>query len=319
MKKINTVIVTYNRKKLLIECLEAVLNQSYQINKIIVIDNASTDGTKEWLLEKYSSAVNIELVFLSKNYGGAGGFYYGIRKAFLDGCDWIWAMDDDTIPNENALEELLRASDLIKGKISFLASTVYGPEGEPMNVPTLSSELSANGYQDWYYYLNESIVKIDSATLVSLLFNYNAVKEYGAPHPGFFIWGDDSEYTLRLTHNYGPAYFVGKSRALHKRFGAKNLSIIDEENENRLNLYYHLYTNRLVIFHSYFPFKSRLRLRKNMIFEILKILFTNRKYKLKKVFTIFRGWKEYIFNQYGKNDYLDRFQNIYIDLLDEHK
>lgn len=317
MKKINAVIVTYNRKELLAECLIAVINQSYEINKIFVIDNASTDGTKEWINEEYASSDKIKLLSLTKNYGGAGGFYYGIRQAFLDGCDWVWAMDDDTIPLPNSLEELISAREVINGTISFLASAVYGPEGEPMNVPTVSESVAKNGYKDWYYYLNDSIVKIDSATLVSLLINSNAIKEFGAPHPGFFIWGDDSEYTLRLTRNYGPAYFVGKSRVLHKRFGAKNLSMIDEDNKNRLNLYYHLYTNRMVVFHSYYPLKSRIRLRKNMIMEMVRILFSHRKHKTKKIFTILKGWKNYILGQYGKKEYVSRFDNVKRDYLGE--
>ena len=78
-KKVDCVVVTYNRLSLLKECLEALLNQEYLLNKIYVINNNSTDGTKEYL--KHFSEKNsvIKPVNLRKNIGGAGGFNIGLK------------------------------------------------------------------------------------------------------------------------------------------------------------------------------------------------------------------------------------------------
>lgn len=314
---VNAVIVTYNRKDLLRESMDAVLSQTVKLNKLIVIDNASTDGT-EAVLEEYKNKYgNVVSFKMSKNYGGAGGFYYGIRKAYLDGCDYVWAMDDDTIPSESALEELLTARTKIEGQVSFLASAVYGPEGEPMNVPGICMDLASNGYQDWYYYLKDSIVKISSATLVSLLFDCNAIKKIGAPHPDFFIWGDDTEYTLRMTHHFAPAYFVGKSVVLHKRFNAKNLSLVDDDNANRIKMFYHFYTNNLVLTKEYFPWKNNVLLRLRLIKDIIKIVSSKTNCKGSKIKTILKGYKCYLLGQYGKKNYVNRFNNVNVDLLGE--
>ena len=215
--KIVAVVVTYNRKELLKECIQAILEQNQEIYKVIIVDNKSTDGTIEMLDTEYSNNEKIEVLKLEKNIGGAGGFYSGIKEVQKYNPDWVWIMDDDTIPRENCLEELCNAINKIKGKISFLASSVYGTENEFMNVPTINLNKDINGYHNWYEYLEDGIVKISSATFVSLLINEDAIKNVGYPVKDYFIWGDDTEYTLRLNKYYGNAYMVGKSKVIHKR------------------------------------------------------------------------------------------------------
>ena len=127
MSRVHAVVVTYNRKELLKECIDAILNQSVPVEKLILIDNNSTDGTNEYL-EEYGYMKNpvIEYKRLSENIGGAGGFYEGMKLARSYSPDWIWIMDDDTVPTASCLEELLKAKKVIKGKVSFLASAVRG-------------------------------------------------------------------------------------------------------------------------------------------------------------------------------------------------
>ena len=103
--KINCVIVTYNRVELLKENLDAVMSQTYPLHKIFVINNHSTDSTEEYLT-RFSDNPQIIACNLEENIGGAGGFSYGLKKAVQEGCDYVWMMDDDTIPSASALEKL---------------------------------------------------------------------------------------------------------------------------------------------------------------------------------------------------------------------
>lgn len=179
MDKINiaAVVVTYNRKELLMECLDALKKQTCKIEKIIVIDNNSNDGTYEELKNnEYIEDRQIVYKKLEKNIGGAGGFYEGMKLAREIGCDWVWIMDDDTIQTENSLEELINAMKFIDDKISYLASAVYGINGECMNVPAVNLDAGENGYAEWYKYLERGIVKIREATFVSLLINRRSIK-----------------------------------------------------------------------------------------------------------------------------------------------
>ena len=107
--KISCIIVTYNRLPLLQECIAAVKNQTQPVDSIYIIDNQSTDGTSDYL-QTLKDDHSFIIVKLPENRGGAGGFSEGIRKAVMDGCDWVWVMDDDTIPSSTALEELVKVA-----------------------------------------------------------------------------------------------------------------------------------------------------------------------------------------------------------------
>lgn len=249
--KVAAVIVTYNRKQLLVECLQALLAQTVELTNITVIDNASTDGTKDLLQEKHllDNKV-IDYVLLSENIGGAGGFYEGLKRLKDKSYDWVWIMDDDTIPQPDALAELLKADKTIVEKTgkeaSFLASSIYGEKGEVMNVPELDDHSAENGYHYWYRLLSDGIVNIKTATFVSILVNSKALAKVGLPCRDYFIWGDDSEYTTRLVKYFGPAYMVGKSIAIHKRKNASNLNILKENDAKRIQMYHYMFRNQLV-------------------------------------------------------------------------
>ena len=129
------VVVTYNRKELLAENIAALLAQSYHDHDILIIDNASTDGTKEMLIENYSYNKTLNVIRMKKNIGGAGGFFTGIKQAMKDTCDYLWIMDDDTVPTKDCLKELIDAKRFIENKHedpAYFASAVYGENGEYM-------------------------------------------------------------------------------------------------------------------------------------------------------------------------------------------
>lgn len=115
-----------------------------------------------------------------------------------------------------------------------------------MNVPRIAQTKGSNGYRDWYQHLEHAAVKLEDATFVSLLINQNAIRKCGLPCKDYFIWGDDSEYTMRIIHYYGPAYLIGTSKVCHKRYEARSLSIRDEENPGRIRMYYYFYRNILI-------------------------------------------------------------------------
>ena len=116
--KITAVVVTYNRLELLkksIECLHAALEQVQSENiecHICVINNGSTDGTHEWL----DGQTDLKVIH-QDNVGGSGGFYTGIKKAYEEGADWIWCMDDDVFPKQYCLLSLLE--EVNKHKVIF--------------------------------------------------------------------------------------------------------------------------------------------------------------------------------------------------------
>lgn len=306
--KIVAVVVTYNRKELLLECIQAILNQTYKLEKVIVIDNNSNDGTYECL--KDNNILKKELIEykkLDKNIGGAGGFYEGMKHSLDYNFDWLWIMDDDTIPKANCLENLVNSLGFIEGKVSYLASTVYGMSGEFMNVPLINTSPSDSGYPDWYKYLNNGIVKIKEATFVSLLINSDAIKKVGLPIKDYFIWGDDTEYTLRLNKYYGSSYLVGNSVVIHKRKIAKNLTLKEEENCNRLKFHYYMVRNNLINQNTYYGLQKMLIFLIKKQLESFEILFSLKsKNRIKKFLTIHKGIFAYLLRKYDYKAFKNR-------------
>lgn len=227
--EITAVVVTYNRLSLLKENIEALRAQKGATCKILVVDNHSTDGTKEYL--QGGQCADVEVLSLEENLGGAGGFYYGMKKAYEDGADAIWIMDDDTIPNEDALLKLVQADEALHHDYGFLASDVRWVDG---------SHCVMNGVHIIENNM-ETYDKIDTATFVSLLVPKETVKAVGLPIKEYFIWGDDKEYTLRVS-DYKPCYFVSDSRVVHKMKTNCGSNICTDEVE-RIGRYFYAYRN----------------------------------------------------------------------------
>lgn len=304
--KVTAVVVTYNRKKLLAECLESIMNQTVVPDKVIVINNASTDGTEKMFESggefDFSS---VYCVNMSQNTGGSGGFYEGIKLAREEYADWVWVMDDDTIPEPDCLERLLNADNLISekkraGNTSFYASAVFGADGEFMNVPNVSTSKAENGYLNYYEFLDKSLIRIADATFVSLLINGSAIQKCGLPCKDYFIWGDDGEYTLRMIYFYGPAYMVGNSIAIHKGVGAKTLSINNFNEPNRIKMYHYYVRNNIINVLLYRKDRNAaVTVIKKLVQAFASIRFISQEHGILKMWVIWKGTFEGFF-QYRK-------------------
>lgn len=101
MKDVCAVVVTWNRLDMLKACV-AALRAHVAGADVLVVDNASTDGTAEWL----RAQKDVEVLSLPENTGGAGGFAAGMRQAHERGYKWVWIMDDDVLPLAGALDVL---------------------------------------------------------------------------------------------------------------------------------------------------------------------------------------------------------------------
>ncbi len=215
-QKTACVVVTYNRLNLLKECIEALKKQTAALWRIYIVDNHSTDGTGEYLLTL--SEENIKVLSLPANIGGSGGFAKGIETAVKDGADWLWIMDDDSIPSSNALERLLAARNQTP-RVGFLASKVVWTDGSvhKMNVTHIIGNSRKDNISFNEYSSPECpAFRVSFASFVSILIKANIVKEIGLPYSEFFIWMDDSEYTSRIIKAGYDGLYIDNSIVLHK-------------------------------------------------------------------------------------------------------
>jgi rhamnopyranosyl-N-acetylglucosaminyl-diphospho-decaprenol beta-1,3/1,4-galactofuranosyltransferase len=205
------VVVTRNRRALLAECLAALRAQTRALDRILVVDNASSDGTADMLRERYPEA---EVLALHTNQGGAGGFFEGLRAAHAAGFHWIWLMDDDTIPTAACLQALLDAAERVPGPApALMSSKAVWTDGRlhPMNYHGFERERTEAVIQA----SELGLMPLRTATFVSLLVNRRAIDLYGLPLKRYFLWSDDIEYTARILRR-APGYLVPTSVAVHK-------------------------------------------------------------------------------------------------------
>ncbi|QOR39297.1 glycosyltransferase family 2 protein [Billgrantia diversa] len=277
--KVIGVILTYNRKELLKRCLKAVHSQTRPCDMVLVINNASTDGTLEYLTcGKYP---DIKVYTMKKNVGAAGGFNAGFRLAYDNGADHIWMMDDDVIPDSEALEKLLQADEFLanKGmKKSYLLSTAYTELGQVCNTPQVSNARNGAGYFDWPEQLKHGLVAIGSGTFVSILVPRSTLEKYGLPISSMYIWGEDAEFTLRITQEQ-PGYLVGNSHVVHLRHGGGTISIVAESNPTRIGYYKNFIRNNLYISKIYKTRRRTISILFNNMFLVLKMLARKKIYK----------------------------------------
>ncbi|MCH3934412.1 MAG: glycosyltransferase family 2 protein [Leuconostoc mesenteroides] len=279
---INTVavIVTNNRLKLLQECLQALLKQTSSLDKIIVVNNNSNDGTDAYL--KKIEAASVVPFSLDENIGGAGGFNYGFKKAMMFDPQRIWVMDDDTIPEPDALEKLLIADQNLNGDFGFLAGNVLWKDNTPckMNIPTFDTiDQNSNN--------TESLAKVLDGTFVSMFVNSAAVKRVGYPISDFFIWGDDFNFSRRVSKVY-PCYFVRESIVIHKCKTNTFTDIVADE-AARIPRYYYEYRNRLYNYTSIWGRKGRRKYFKTVFKALVRILLRSDN-KGKRIHYLFKGF-----------------------------
>lgn len=237
--RVAAVVVTYNRLPLLQQCLRALAAQSAHLEAIWVIDNASTDGTQTAV-----QAMHLEnLVYRNtgKNLGGAGGFAYGVKEAAMAGYDALWLMDDDTIPEREALQNLLECDRELEGKYGWLSSRALAPDGtdQPMNRQRKTPYTDVEGY-------TENQVPAVMASFVSLFLRTDIVKKFGIPIADFFIWSDDWEYTRRISKVL-PCYVASESRVVHAMKNPGTVNIATDV-PARWERYRYFYRNDVVLY-----------------------------------------------------------------------
>ena len=234
------VIVTYNRKELLEQCINHILQQDGAVCDILVIDNHSTDGTKDQI-QSYIDAGQVDYTDTGANLGGAGGFAFGIYRAAEKGYDRIWVMDDDCMPEKDALAALLRADRDLNEEYGFLSSRVLWKDGSlcDMNLQRETLTRDLKGF-------DRRLQPVVMASFVSLFLKRETVLEFGLPIKEFFIWTDDWEYTRRISRE-SPCYAVADSTVVHLSKSNIGANIVTESAE-RLDRFDYLYRNDVYLY-----------------------------------------------------------------------
>lgn len=205
-------IVTYNRLADLRKCIFSLRRQTSNEFDILVVNNGSSDGTKEYL----DNEVGI-LTIHQANLGGAGGFYAGMKYMMDNGYDWLWMMDDDGIAEAHQLEELMKyASERDYPVVNALVLNRDRKDELSFHAP-IRFQKELDGQE-----LTNAFVHPFNGTLI----HRSVIEKVGMIKKEMFIWGDEMEYMERLRVNgYKPATIV-KAIHYHPKEKGKKMRVI---------------------------------------------------------------------------------------------
>lgn len=295
------IVVTYNRKELLEENINALLDQQYKEFDILIIDNASTDGTKQ-VVEKYESD-KLKYVNTGANLGGAGGFNFGVRQAIEQGYKYCWLMDDDTIPTKNALESLTKKATYLNDEFSFLGSLVKWTDNK--SICKMNVQIIDKNWLYEYEKFEKGLVNVERSSFVSCYINLDIAKQVGLPITKFFIYGDDWEYTIRLG-KIKKGYLDFESVVLHKMKENVTADIVTIPKDRISRCYYN--------FRNTFYISKKLGVIETLkyplvyIMWVFKILIKSKKYKMRRIWNITKGFFAGIFFN-PKIEYVQKNEN----------
>lgn len=220
------VTVTYgNRSQYVDKLLERVF--SIGVTKAIVVDNKSIHESRivlDRLACTYLS--KMQLICLAENFGSAGGFKVGLQTAEAEkDCDFIWLLDDDNLPEREALSALLKEYNNRNENcclVSLRKDRVYR---KVHNISDVKRKFRpCNGFADYnilhglrkrflYSFTKEKldVIPIPYGPYGGMYFHKKLLNIIGYPFEKMFLYMDDHEFSHRLVKNNLPVYLCRKS------------------------------------------------------------------------------------------------------------
>ncbi len=224
---IAVVVVTYNR----LECLKIALSK-YEKQKLlpkylIVVDNASTDGTNDYLNKwmETDSRINRIIIHNDENVGGAGGFNIGMKECLKYNFDYVFLADDDAYAEEDTFEKIiLKLSMIPDSSVAAVCTSVINHGTIDISHRCRVKKGLFRIYLKWIpirEYRNDYF-PLDIATFVGTAIKKETVEAIGFPIKDYFIYYDDSEYYMRI-NEIGSIYCITESKMIHDVDGEQSI------------------------------------------------------------------------------------------------
>lgn len=256
---ITTVIVTYGNRALLVkQVIEAALSQG--VGKVVLVDNASVHESAQLLDTFVKNHKEIHLICHQENEGSAGGFYAGLEYVLnhVD-TDYIWLLDDDNVPQENALNNLLKARDLVVTEESKEV-ILYSYRGDAwLDDWRAVSEGKIKGYKidsfmgfdlinslknklpnkkPFVEDVNYPIVKTYLGPYGGMFLSLDSLKKVDLPNKDFYLYADDHEYSLRFNRNGIKQFLIYSSKLKDIDFSFSGGNRFFSHNYSEFKLFY---------------------------------------------------------------------------------
>ena len=288
------VIVTYNRLDKLKKTLACYSNQKLLPKYVIVVNNASTDGTEDFLAEWEMKQEEFSKIIITskENMGGSGGFYLGQQKALNLDADWIMLADDDAYPEPDYLLGMQNYIDTHNcEKISVVCGIVM-ERGTSVNIHRTflrskwDRNFQVNVPQEYY---ERGYFEPDFVSYVGIIISKQKLLTVGLVNKDYFIWFDDFEHSCRLRKQ-------GKFVCLPSFFIFHDIA---EEHSALSWKDYYGYRNNIDIFKKHFPLQYPFVVTKLLLKTLLCPLHGK---SITEVYLRLVAIKDGIQGRLGKND-----------------
>lgn len=239
------VVLNFNGKDCLLGCLRSLEDLRYEAKEIIVVDNASEDGSLELARERFPRFTYIRN---ETNLGFAGGMNTGIREALAHGAEWCWLFNYDARARENSLSILMEYA----GKhpeASLLSPWVWDRKGKRLwfakgNISFL--RMRTNHVRPNEKERCQEAYPSEYLAGCALLIKKDVIETIGTLDERFFLYYEDADYCLRASQAGFRSFVVPRACVWH-----------DEKSRSNPQKLYHLVFSGLLFFRQHAPWYFR--------------------------------------------------------------
>jgi GT2 family glycosyltransferase len=297
--KICIVILNWNGWEDTVDCVASCLKLTYATVTIIIVDNASTDGSESILHERFP---DIRIIQTRTNLGYAGGNNVGIRHAFESGADYVWLLNNDTVVDPAALNEMVRVAEqdprvgMLGPKILLHSRPEYlNCIGSTINLITGQPRLVGLGEKDDGRF--DDIREMDTLSGCSLLVRKEVVDAVGLLDERFFLFYEETDWILRAKRAGYRMLYVPGAKIWHK------VSASVGGHQSPLMLYYMTRNNPLLMRQNVgaLAFARFLIIYLCLVIpkKIINVLLLNKEKRYQKMTAILKGLRDYFSGRFG--------------------
>jgi len=221
LPKVFVVILNWDGKDCLASCLRSVFALDYRNFEVVVVDNASRDGSVEEVKKSFSRA---HFILNAENLGFAAGMNVGIRFALSKGAEYVWILNNDTECERKALSEIVFAADTYE-KPAFFSPRILTPRGEPWFLGGKIDyfRMRAEHISNPEVLSMEAVYPTGYLSGCALFFSRKAIGTVGLFDEGYFLYYEDTDLSVRAEKKGFDLLVVPKSTVIHREKSEENL------------------------------------------------------------------------------------------------